>query len=129
MFGACGMNLEHIVDSNSLFDKISTFRQKWQYGLRTALDQLKTSLETIDIYTTRWVRGNDNAFYALTKRHFDIWEKLNIMMTEGIWTVGISNEKYHYYAHWGKVVHSPFWNYRTGVKVVRNTSSHCKAKL
>ena len=71
------------VDSNGLFDTITTLHESRDYRMRQTVQRIRDSFEAKDLDALVWIPGVENVSDALTKRNAEMQRKLNVVCTTG----------------------------------------------
>ena len=74
----------HHVDSNGLFDTVTTLHDGCEYRMRQTVQCIRDSFETLAPDALVWIPGRDNVAGALTKRYAELQLKLDLLCTTGI---------------------------------------------
>ena len=72
-----------LVDSESIFDTLTTLHEGNEYRLRQTVQQLRDSFESKEFDRIRWIQGKVNLADALTKMKNDTQELLKTTLSSG----------------------------------------------
>lgn len=84
IFTHCHIRHEMILNSNALFDTITTLHESREYRLRRTVSRIRHSFESRELDVVRWFPGRENVAGALTKMNRVLWLKLNGLLSSGM---------------------------------------------
>lgn len=79
-----------LVDSESLFETITTFHHLGDYRSSKIVARMRDSFEAKELNIFRWVPGGKKYADVLAKVNLPLSQKLNTMLTNGYWDTGLS---------------------------------------